>query len=69
MKVSNPLATVEIAYLNPIFFHYDTTGPTVLKGASSGVLEPGVTVLEQNIPGMPSVDLCKEDFVLNFANI
>ena len=63
------LATVEIAYLNPILFHYDTTDPTVLKGTSSGVLELGVTVLEQNIPGIPSVDLYKEDFVLNFANI
>ena len=63
------LATVEIAYLNPILFHYDTTDPTILKGTSSGVLEPGVTVLEQNIPGIPSVDLYKEDFVLNFANI
>lgn len=63
------LATVEIAYLNPILFHYDTTDPTILTGTSSGVLEPGVTVLEQNIPGIPSVDLYKEDFVLNFANI
>ena len=61
------LATVEIAYLNPILFQYETTDPTVLRGTSSGILEPGVTVLEQNIPGIPSVDLYKEDFELNFG--
>ena len=61
------LATVEIAYLNTILFQYETTDPTVLRGTSSGILEPGVTVLEQNIPGIPSVDLYKEDFELNFG--
>ena len=61
------LATVDIAYMNPILFNYDTTDPTVLNGSSSGVLQPTVKVLGEDMPGIPSVDLYEEDFSLQIV--
>ena len=61
------LATVDITYLNPILFNYDTNDPTILNGSSSGVLQPSIKVLGQDIPGITSVDLYEEDFSLQFA--
>ena len=61
------LANVGITYQNPIIFKYETTNPTSLQGSVSGEIEPELSILGQNIGGIPSLNIYEKDFTLGFG--
>ena len=61
------LANVGITYQNPIVFKYETTNPTSLQGSVSGEIEPELSILGQNIGGIPSLNIYEKDFTLSFG--
>ena len=61
------LANVEVSYLNPIVFSYDTNDPSTLNGSTSGVVGTDLVYLGNNKLNLASVDIYNEDFALDFG--
>lgn len=61
------LGNVEVSYLNPIVFTYDTSDPSTLKGSTSGVIGTDLIFLGNNSLNVASVDVYTQDFELEFG--
>ena len=61
------LGNIGVSYFNPIIFKYDTTDPKTLNGSVSGYIEPELSVLGQQIPGIPALDIYEKDFSFGFG--
>ena len=61
------LANVEVSYLNPIVFSYDTNDLSTLNGNTSGVIGTDLVYLGNNKLNMASVDVYTQDFAIDFG--
>tara|TARA_B100001063_G_scaffold135083_1_gene126364 strand:+ start:283 stop:1956 length:1674 start_codon:yes stop_codon:yes gene_type:complete len=61
------LGNVEVSYLNPIVFSYDTNDLSTLKGSTSGVIGTDLVFLGNNNLNVASVDVYTQEFALDFG--
>lgn len=61
------LGNVEVSYLNPIVFSYNTNDLSTLKGSTSGAIGTDLVFLGTNNLNVASVDVYTQDFALDFG--